>query len=155
MKCPRCKYKDTRVIESRHLPGDDVIRRRRECPNCNHRFTTYERCERSSVVMVRKKDGRREEFKRDKLLAGLARACDKLSVERERLEGAAAAIESQLADCGEVSSMALGRRVMEELKKIHKVAYVRFAAVYREFKDLQEFEEEIRRIREDERERGL
>lgn len=149
MKCPQCKYEDSRVVESRSTLTGDAIRRRRECLRCGHRFTTYERLERSSVTMVRKKDGRREAFKRDKILAGLARSCDKLNVSLESLELIVSTIESQLVDKGEISSHELGNMVMTELKKISDVAYVRFAAVYRTFKDLDEFEEVIRTIRDD------
>lgn len=150
MNCPQCHCSDSRVIESRPAEGGAVIRRRRVCEKCDFRFTTYERVETSSVAFVRKKDGRREGFKRDKLLCGIARACDKLPVSMQTLEELVDRVEKQVFSEGEMSSEHVGDLVMAELKKLHKVAYVRFAAVYREFKDLHELQREIHKLLNDE-----
>lgn len=151
MRCPACGTPDSRVIETRSTEDGSVIRRRRECPECQSRFTTYERIEEKKYLWVVKKDGRREAFDRDKLLRGLQRACDKLPVSLERLEEAVAAIEAEIraSGQGEVLTTTLGDRVSNELKKINKVAYVRFASVYREFTDISSFTAEIARLLED------
>lgn len=151
MKCPVCGTPDSRVIETRSAEDGRVNRRRRECPECLSRFTTYERLEQKRYIWVVKKDGRREAFDRDKLLRGLQRACDKLPVSLERLEEAVAAIETEVraSGQGEIQASALGDRASDELKKINKVAYVRFASVYREFTDISSFTSEIARLLED------
>jgi transcriptional repressor NrdR len=145
MRCPKCGVSETRVIETRTADEGRVVRRRRECPDCGARFTTYERKEESKVLQVIKKDGRRETFNRDKLVLGLARACEKLPIPRERIEEAASRIETALRESGqgEVSSLRVGELSMAELRAVHKVAYVRFASVYREFTDLERFADEI------------
>ncbi len=147
MKCPFCGYLDSRVLESR--PTDDVsaIRRRRECPRCERRFTTYERVEETPLVII-KKDGRREVFSRQKILSGMVRACEKRPISLDTLEDAATDMERALRELGrgEVSSSEVGEMVMEKLRHIDEVAYVRFASVYREFRDLDGFLEEVERI---------
>src|SRR6185437_5582064 len=149
MKCHRCQYVDTKVIESRDAADGDAIRRRRECPECQYRFTTYERLERPQLIVV-KNSGAHELFSRDKLLAGLFRACEKTSVNSMQLERLVADIEEHLYACGEneVSSKTIGNLVMERLSQINEVAYVRFASVYRRFKDIAGFERELTHIRE-------
>ena len=144
MRCPFCKHRDTRVIDSR-LSGDgDTIRRRRACPECDRRFTTYERVE-DTVPVVVKKDGRREPFDRAKIIGGLKRACEKRPVSMETIEAIADRIERQAAESGskEIPSSDIGTALMNELHSIDQVAYVRFASVYRSFKDIDEFMREL------------
>ncbi|HHY35157.1 MAG TPA: transcriptional repressor NrdR [Firmicutes bacterium] len=147
MKCPFCGYPDSRVLESRSIEDMTAIRRRRECLECGKRFTTYERVEMSPILVV-KKDGRREAFDRNKILAGMIRACEKRPVSMETLEEAAAEVEARVRANGknEVTSREIGELVMDKLREIDEVAYVRFASVYREFADLHRFTEEIERI---------
>lgn len=149
MKCHRCGSCENKVIESRDVADGEAIRRRRECLSCGHRFTTYERLERPSLVVV-KKDGTRQLFSRDKLLAGLQHACEKTAVTNSQLESFVAQIESALYERGEpeISSIDIGELVMEGLPQLSEVAYVRFASVYRNFKDITGFEKELNRIRE-------
>lgn len=149
MKCNRCQHIDTKVIESRDVADGDAIRRRRVCPSCEYRFTTYERVERPQIIVI-KKNGTRELFNRDKLLAGLYRACEKTPVSSVQLERLVADIEQQIYDCGdqEVTSVSIGDMVMNRLPQINEVAYVRFASVYRRFKDIAGFERELIQIRE-------
>lgn len=149
MKCSRCQQADTKVIESRDVTEGDAIRRRRECSNCHYRFTTYERLERPQIIVI-KKDGNRELFNREKLLAGLYRACEKTPVTSLQLEHLVADVEQQIYDCGEqeVTSRSVGDMVMERLAQLNEVAYVRFASVYRRFKDIAGFERELIQIRE-------
>ena len=151
MRCPRCGLMETRVLETRTASEGRVIRRRRECPGCMNRFTTYERLEDRPVLWIVKKSGQREAFDREKLLKGLAKACEKLPVPLEHIEEAVSRIEETLRETGqgEVSSMAVGSLAMKELRDIHKVAYVRFASVYREFTDVSSFVEEISRLRDE------
>lgn len=151
MRCPKCGAPETRVIETRSADEGRVNRRRRECPECSARFTTYERLEEKSYLWVVKKDGRREAFDRDKLLRGFQHACEKLPVALETLEAAAARIEEQIraSGQGEVSTTAIGEMAADELRGINKVAYVRFASVYREFTDVSSFTREIARLLED------
>ena len=147
MKCPFCGYLDSRVLDSR--PTDDVsaIRRRRECPACLRRFTTYERVEETPLVII-KKDGRRETFSRQKILSGMLKACEKRRIPLDVLENEVSDIERSLRELGkgELSSSQIGEMVMERLKRIDPVAYVRFASVYREFRDLDKFLEEVERL---------
>jgi len=155
LRCPQCGAWETRVLETRTVSEGRVVRRRRECPNCQKRFTTYERFEETQVLWVVKKGGRREAFDRDKLLKGMARACEKLSIPLDVLEEAVTRIENNLRSSGqnEISSQIIGEMAMEELRGINKVAYVRFASVYREFTDVSSFIEEIKYIT-DEMRRG-
>lgn len=147
MKCPFCAHMDSKVTDSRVGAAGDVIRRRRECEQCERRFTTYERVE-EVLPLVVKKDGRREVFDRQKVLGGLRRACDKRAVPLATLEQIVDTIERELIDSGdkEVSSEAVGERVMKNLREVDPVAYVRFASVYRQFKDIDELRSEIEQL---------
>jgi transcriptional repressor NrdR len=149
VKCHHCQSIDNKVIESRDVADGEAIRRRRQCLNCGSRFTTYERLERPSLAVI-KRDGTREMFSREKLLAGLQRACEKTPVSSVQLESFVAQIERELYGRGEpeVSSVDIGELVMAGLPKLSEVAYVRFASVYRHFKDITGFERELSRIRE-------
>ena len=148
MKCSQCECEDTKVIESRDAGDGQAIRRRRACPDCGYRFTTYERLERPQLIVI-KNDSTRELFSRDKLLAGLYRACEKTPVTSLQLERLVADMEQQLYACGdsEVTSAKIGEMVMERLSLVNEVAYVRFASVYRRFKDIASFERELSHIR--------
>lgn len=148
MKCSQCQHLDTKVIESRDVAEGEAIRRRRACPKCEYRFTTYERIERPQLIVI-KNDGKRELFNRDKLLAGLYRACEKTTITNLQIEQMVADIEHQLYACGdaEISTTKIGELVMEQLAKLNEVAYVRFASVYRRFKDIAGFERELSQIR--------
>ncbi len=149
MKCSRCSSDDTKVIESRDVAEGQSIRRRRVCTACKYRFTTYERVERPQLVVI-KHNGTRELFNRDKLLAGLYRACEKTAVSSMQLEQVVADIEEQLYACGEpeVRTAKIGELVMERLALLDEVAYVRFASVYRRFKDIDGFEQELLSIKQ-------
>ena len=151
MRCPDCGALETRVIETRSVDDGKVNRRRRECPECQGRFTTYERLEEKNYLWVVKKDGSREAFDRQKLTRGLQRACEKLPVQLEKIEEAVAHIEDKLRTSGqgEVSATTIGELASDELRKINKVAYVRFASVYREFTDISSFTHEIAKLLED------
>jgi len=147
MRCPFCLADNDRVIDSRS--GDDgaTIRRRRECLGCRRRFTTYERLERQTLMVV-KKGGERDPFDRDKLRRGLAKACWKRPVTEEDIERVVSALEAELYGMyeGEVSSQVIGERLMELLRDLDQVAFVRFASVYREFKDVRDFVDELEPI---------
>lgn len=138
---------ETRVMETRTAEEGRTVRRRRECTACGFRFTTYERVEEQKVLWISKKDGRREAFDRGKLIRGISRACERLPVSLGTIEDMAARIEARLRESGdEVSSVTIGELVMKELAEVNKVAYVRFASVYREFTDLSSFQREIARL---------
>jgi transcriptional repressor NrdR len=147
MRCPFCSHDDTKVIDSRLVAEGGQVRRRRECLGCAERFTTYETAE---LLMPRiiKGNGNREPFNEDKLRAGIQRALEKRPVSVEKVEAAINAIEHQLQATGEreVKSLVVGELVMEQLRQLDQVAFVRFASVYRDFKDLNEFREEIDRL---------
>jgi len=147
MRCPKCGCDESKVIDSRPSENNDAIRRRRECVNCGFRFTTYERRE-ELPLMVIKKDGRKEPFDRLKLMRGLIAATVKRNVPVEQLDSLIDAIESELRDGGitEVAAQDLGMMVLKHLIELDKVAYVRFASVYRDFKDVDEFNEELRSL---------
>ena len=149
MKCSQCQQADTKVIESRDVADGEAIRRRRECTQCHNRFTTYERLERPQIIIV-KNNGTRELFNRDKLLGGLYRACEKTPVTSLQLERLVADIEATIYACGEqeMPTAKIGDMVMERLAQVNEVAYVRFASVYRRFKDIAGFERELIQIRE-------
>jgi len=149
MKCGQCNSDDTKVIESRDVDAGQAVRRRRACIVCGYRFTTYERLERPQLVVV-KNDGTRQLFNRSKLLAGLYRACEKTPVTSMQLEQLVSSVEQQLYNCAdtEVPSGKIGELVMERLPELNEVAYVRFASVYRRFKDIASFEKELSQIRE-------
>lgn len=148
MRCKQCQHADTKVIESRDAAEGDAVRRRRSCPKCEHRFTTYERVEQPHLVVI-KNNGTRELFDRDKLFAGLYRACEKTKVTNVQIEKLVANTEQQLHSCGdpEVSSSKIGEMIMDSLADLDEVAYVRFASVYRRFKDVAGFERELSQIR--------
>jgi transcriptional repressor NrdR len=147
MKCPFCGSVENKVIDSRLSQGDEVTRRRRECERCTRRFTTYERIE-LVLPMVVKKDGRRETFDRLKVLAGLRRACEKRPVASDRLEQLVDQIERDCVESGdkEIAASRIGEEVMNRLKELDQVAYVRFASVYRSFKDIHEFMAELSQL---------
>jgi transcriptional repressor NrdR len=147
LKCPFCRDRESKVIDSRLSKEGDVIRRRRHCLHCSRRFTTYERAE-EALPLVVKKDGRREIFDRMKIVAGLKRACEKRPVGIEAIEGLVERIERALQERGEkeVVSSVIGEAVMRELHVLDKVAYVRFASVYRSFQDIGEFMEELEQL---------
>jgi len=147
MKCPHCGYAESRVLDSRPADEGACIRRRRECLQCQTRFTTYERLEAVPLVVV-KKDGSRQAFDRSKVLAGIVRACEKRPVSLSVMEDLADGVESRLRSSmeNEVSSIEIGEMVMEGLKAIDEVAYVRFASVYREFKDINTFMGELKAL---------
>jgi transcriptional repressor NrdR len=155
MKCPFCRDLENRVIDSRLTNDGDAIRRRRECFHCKRRFTTYERIE-EMLPMVVKKDGRRELFDRQKIVSGLKKACEKRPVSISAIEQTADRIEHALQERGEkeVPSSVIGEAVMRELHELDKVAYVRFASVYRSFKDVSEFMHELEELIEERRETG-
>lgn len=144
MKCPFCGFGQDRVVDSRESKEADAIRRRRECERCNRRFTTYERIDEIPYMVV-KKDGRRERFDRQKVLSGLLRACEKRPVPSPQLEKIVDAAEAFLVDAAEreCSSREIGELIMEHLKGLDTVAYIRFASVYRDFTDVREFKEEL------------
>ena len=148
MRCNQCTADDTRVIESRESSEGEAIRRRRECAKCSARFTTYERIEKPQLVIV-KNDGTRQLFSRDKLLGGVYRACEKTSVSSMQVEKLVHDVERALYACGEseVPSSRVGQEVIERLAEIDEVAYVRFASVYRRFKDIESFEKELTHMR--------
>ena len=147
MRCPKCGTQEDKVIDSRASREGATIRRRRECLSCGHRFTTYEHIERASLMVV-KRDGRREEFSREKLLAGLARACQKRPVTQEQIEEAVEKIIDGLSSefDREVPYAAIGARVIEALRGLDPIAYVRFASVYRRFEDAGEFVDEVKKL---------
>jgi len=150
VRCPYCSRLDDKVIDSRTAREGEVIRRRRECLECNRRFTTYERIEENLPVIV-KKDNRRETFDRNKVMAGLKKACEKRPISSAALEAAVDRIEKRLQEYGEseVPARVVGEEVMRELHQLEEVAYVRFASVYREFKDIDQFMETIKTLAQD------
>ncbi|MBR5520818.1 MAG: transcriptional repressor NrdR [Oscillospiraceae bacterium] len=147
MKCPFCGGFDSKVVDSRPTEDGERIRRRRECIGCGKRFTTFEVVE-TTPIMVKKKDGSIQAFNRDKLLNGMIKSCEKRKVSREALEKAVNNIEYRIVNSlkNEISSMDLGEMVMEELKKLDEVAYVRFASVYRQFSDINTFMDELTQL---------
>lgn len=146
MFCPRCKSQDTAVIDSRLADEGKSVRRRRECPKCEHRFTTFERQELSSFIVV-KRDVTREPYSREKIERGIWLACSKRAVTQEQVDALLSRLEEKwAANHQEVHSSDIGNDVMKELKKIDQVAYIRFASVHREFKDVEEFKEELGKL---------
>ena len=147
MKCPYCNFEETQVIDTRETENLEATRRRRECMKCNKRFTTYERVEEADIIVV-KKDGRRERFQRQKVLNGIIEACEKRSLPLEKIEKLVDEVESDLRkrDSVEVESKVIGEVVMKKLRSLDKVAYIRFASVYREFEDLDRFTEELEKL---------
>lgn len=155
MKCPFCDNPDTKVIDSRHTEEGHAIRRRRECDKCNKRFTTYEKVE-ETILMVVKKDGRREAFDRNKILSGIIKACEKRPVPLADMEKVVDEIERGLNNMmeKEVDSAFIGELIMEQLKNLDEVAYVRFASVYRQFTDINTFISEIEKLLGSEKKRS-
>lgn len=147
MKCPYCGYQESKVVDSRHSDDNLSIRRRRECLGCQRRFTTYEVVESVPIVVV-KRDKSREVFNRDKLLSGLLKSCEKRPVSMETLVRAVDEIEAKLQNSldREITSQQIGELAMEKLKAIDEVAYVRFASVYRQFRDINTFMEELKKL---------
>lgn len=147
MKCPFCGFADSKVIDSRPADDGTTIRRRRECLDCQKRFTTYEVMERMPLVVI-KRDGSRQSFDKVKLINGMVRACEKRPISMAEIDGIAAEIEQELRGAleSEVRSDRIGEMVMERLKNLDEVAYVRFASVYRSFKDINTFMEELKKI---------
>lgn len=150
MKCPACVTMENKVIDSRLNKEGDVIRRRRECLNCGDRFTTYEKIEKSLPFVI-KKDGRREEFDREKIINGVKKACQKRPVSIEQIEAMVDRVEQHFQDAGEkeISAVAVGEKVVKEIYNLDDVAYVRFASVYRSFKDVNEFMVELKEVLKD------
>jgi transcriptional repressor NrdR len=144
MKCPFCSFADTKVIDSRPDRDSSVIRRRRECESCSRRFTTHERIE-EVLPMILKKDGRREPYNRANVVGGLKKACEKRPVSMDTIEEMASRLETKLLESGEkeISSTFIGEWIMNELHDLDEVAYVRFASVYRSFRDITEFMSEL------------
>jgi transcriptional regulator NrdR len=149
MRCPSCKKDGTKVLDSRPVNSGKAIRRRRECEHCHFRFTTFERVEQTPLVVVKKEDAR-EAFSTEKILRGLIKACEKRPVPLGKLEDIANRVEKTLRDEGrsEVHSHEIGELVMNELAKVDEVAYVRFASVYRQFKDINVFAREIQELKD-------
>jgi transcriptional repressor NrdR len=147
VKCPFCDYPGTKVLDSRSANENKSIRRRRECEKCARRFTTFEMVEETPLIVI-KKDGSREEFSREKMLRGLIRACEKRPVSMERLEKIVSEVEQQLRNTAytEVDSREIGELVMEQLYPVDEVAYIRFASVYRQFKDISMFLKELNQL---------
>ena len=147
MKCPFCGFSETKVVDKRDSSDMESTRRRRECLKCHERFTTYERPDISQIMVV-KKDGRMEAFDRSKVLKGIVRACEKRGISVGMMEKMTDDIEAELRKdfTREVSSKRIGQLVMRKLKKIDKVAYLRFASVYREFEDVDDFEKEVTKL---------
>lgn len=144
MKCPFCGYDDSKVLDTRPTDEGYTIRRRRECLKCQKRFTTYEKIEQSPVMVI-KKDGNRQAFDRDKIVRGMIKSCEKRPVSADEIEEAVNNIEKKIENSmrREITSLEIGELVMDELKDLDEVSYVRFASVYREFKDLQSFVDEL------------
>jgi transcriptional repressor NrdR len=147
MRCPFCYHHDTKVVDKRPSPDESATRRRRECLKCQKRFTTYERPELTTLYVI-KKNGNREMFSRQKVMSGLLKACEKRPIGIEEIEDMVNKIETELrrGDETEVKSNAIGEKIMKALKKKDKVAYIRFASVYRDFADLDSFKEELRTL---------
>jgi len=147
MKCTYCESKETKVLDKREPQDASVTRRRRECLRCKKRFTTYERAEEFELTVV-KKDDRREQFNREKLKIGITKACEKRPISVEQVDAVVDSIEAELRrlDSQEVKSKYIGELVMKKLRKLDKIAYIRFAAVYREMDDVEDFEKEIKKL---------
>ena len=147
MKCPFCGSLESKVVDKRETEEDIATRRRRECLSCNKRYTTYERLETLPLTIV-KKDGTRERFDRAKIINGLLKACEKRPVQREAIDKVVDEIEAELksADATEIESKRIGQLVVKKLRKLDKIAYIRFASVYKEFKDIEEFDKEIHKL---------
>lgn len=147
MKCPYCGYEESKVVDSRPIEESNSIKRRRECVKCEKRFSTYERVETFPLVVI-KKTGEREQFDRQKVIMGIVHACEKRPVSLEKIDSIATDIENQLSNSmiNEIESTKIGELVMDKLKETDEVAYVRFASVYRQFKDINTFMEELQKL---------
>lgn len=147
MNCLFCKNADTEVIETRLVDGGQAIRRRRSCPKCQKRFTTYERIEEFPILVI-KRDGKRERFNRDKLRVGLQKSCEKTVVSADQIEKIISHIEQELkqSDSAEAESSTIGALVAKQLKRIDKIAYIRFSSVFKRFVELDDFQKEIKKI---------
>ena len=146
MLCPKCKYEDTKVVDSRDTTEGAAIRRRRECEKCGFRFTTFEQIETANFLVV-KKDGSREAYSREKVEKGIWKACEKRPVTEEQVRRLVDALEAEWIGMGrEIPSKAIGEGVMDALKKLDEVSYIRFASVYRHFKDLESFKKELAKL---------
>lgn len=151
MRCPFCQATDNKVLDSRLTPAEESIRRRRECTDCSRRFTTYERAEINDIIVV-KRDGRREPFSREKIMKGIVRACEKRPVKMEKIERLVNNVQSTLRqrDKDEIKSRKLGELVMTELADLDDIAYIRFASVYKKFRDANQFVDTIKKLKEQE-----
>ncbi|HLR20743.1 MAG TPA: transcriptional regulator NrdR [Tissierellaceae bacterium] len=147
MKCPYCNYMESKVVDSRPTDEGQAIRRRRECMDCNKRFTTYENVEEIPIIVV-KRDGKRESYNRNKLLNGIIKSCEKRPVSMNTIESLVDNIENKISNSleREITSIEIGEMIMNKLKDIDEVAYVRFASVYRQFKDVNSFMNELKKI---------
>ena len=147
MRCPYCDHRKDKVVDSRESKEGDLIRRRRECLNCQRRFTSYEKIEHLPFMVI-KKGGNRESFQKEKILRGLLRACEKRPVSTQQLDNIIDSIEKHLADCSdrEIPSSLIAQMIMEQLRALDKVAYVRFASVYLDFKSAEEFMQELNQL---------
>ncbi len=147
MRCPYCFHEETKVVDKRETDDLDTTRRRRECLKCKKRFTTYEKVERLDLIVV-KKDGRRETFDREKIRRGLIKACEKRQVSYEQIDNFVDRLESELRKLKskEIQSKAIGEKIIQGLKKLDKVAYIRFASVYRSFADVTDFQKELKEL---------
>jgi transcriptional repressor NrdR len=158
MRCPECGFTEDKVVDSRTTKDGEAIRRRRECLECGRRYTTYEYIERAPLIVV-KKDGRREQYAREKIVTGLIKACEKRPVSREQIDRLMAEVEAVVFEKfrNEVESSEIGNEVIERLRALDEVAYVRFASVYRQFKDINQFMNELKGLlngQEESRSRG-
>lgn len=147
MRCPYCGYEESKVVDSRPMEESNSIKRRRECVKCEKRFSTYERVETLPLVVI-KKTGERQQFDRQKVIMGIIHACEKRPVSLEKIDSIATDIENQLSNImtNEIESTKIGELVMEKLKEVDEIAYVRFASVYRQFKDINTFMEELQKL---------
>lgn len=147
MRCPYCGSTESEVVETRDSEDLETIRRRRACLKCDKRFTTYERIENVSLIVI-KKDGRREQFDRDKLKSGILKACERTKVSLDKIEKIVTSVERELrsSDSVEIESNKIGQMVANKLKKIDKVAYIRFASVFKRFVDVEDFQKEVRKL---------
>lgn len=155
MKCPYCYSIDSKVLDKRETDNDECTRRRRECLSCKKRFTTYERVDLANLIVI-KKDGIRQQFNKQKLLSGIIKACEKRPVPLEQVEKMVNEIETTLRTIGnsEVSSMEIGEKIMEKLKDVDEISYIRFASVYREFADLTSFQKELKTLLKKKKKKG-
>ena len=147
MKCPFCSSTETKVIDKRETENNEQTRRRRECLSCSKRFTTYERIELTNLIVV-KKDGTRQQFNKDKILDGIIKSCEKRQITLEQIQKLVDEVETDFRNEGinEITTNMIGEKIMEKLKDLDEIAYVRFASVYREFTDLANFEKELKKL---------